>query len=437
MIVAKFGGTSLADAAAFLRVRDILRADSDRRYVVVSAPGKRGPEDRKVTDLLLLCHRKAANGEDFSAEFDSVTERFGDIAAALHTQPLPRAELERIRGAVAAGASRDYVASRGEYLCARLAAQWLDMAFVDAACCVRFHPDGRLDDQETHRLLRESLLAHEYAVLPGFYGADAAGEIHTFSRGGSDVSGALAAAAVDADLYENWTDVTGFRSADPRIVPDATYISSLTYRELRELSYMGATVLHEDAIFPVRRAGIPTGIRNTFDPLHPGTTIRQAMRTQGKVPMLTGIAGKRGFSVIVIEKDRMNEEIGFGRKVLSVLERHGVNFEHLPTGIDALCVMARTAALSPARADILAEIEREVQPDTMSVQDGVALVACVGAGMFKQHGTIARLFTAVAEQGIAIRTMFQAPSELSVIIGVGEEDLERAVRALYDAFIRA
>ena len=241
---------------------------------------------------------------------------------------------------------------------------------------------------------------------------------------------------MDADLYENWTDVTGFRAVDPRIIPDASFIVSLTYRELRELSYMGASVMHEEAVFPVRHAGIPTSIRNTGNPQHPGTLILPSPRQIGRLPAVTGIAGKRGFSTIILEKNQMNDEIGFGRKVLSVLEKHHLNFEHLPTGIDALCVMVNSQALNKVRHDVLEEIEQAVHPDVISVQEGIALVACVGAGLFKMHGTIARLFSAVSEQGIQVRTMFQAPSELSIILGVNESDLEKAIVAIYDAFIR-
>ncbi len=433
MIVAKFGGTSLSDAEQFKKVRDIFNSSAMRRYIVVSAPGKRFDQDQKVTDLLINLHQKARSGEPIDACFSLLRDRFDGISRDLNVPGCLDKEFETILDAVRSGASRDYIASRGEYLCGLLLSRWMNLPFIDAADVIRFRKNGRLDDQKTYRLLRSALLRHERAVLPGFYGSDKERNIVTFSRGGSDITGALAANAVDADLYENWTDITGFRSADPRIVPDASYISLLTYQELRELSYMGATVLHEDAVFPVRSAGIPTSIRNTMNPLHPGTTIQQSTRQQSKAPTVTGIAGKRGFSVIVMEKDRMNDEIGFGRKVLSILERHRINFEHLPTGIDAMCVMVSSSALGNEREQIIKEIEDAVHPDNISIQDGLALVDCVGAGVFKQHGTIARLFSAVSEQGITIRTMFQAPSDLSIIIGIAEEDMNRAVNAIYDA----
>ena len=436
MFVAKFGGSSLADAEGFLNVRDIILADEQRTCVVVSAPGKRNDHDLKITDALLDCHHKAQMNQAFDQEFSVVMRRFQQIAKGIGHPGCLDEELLSVKQAIGNGATRDYIVSRGEYFSAVLMAKLLGFNFVDAREVISFTKSGKLNLDLTLQLTRAALLASSPAVLPGFYGADEEGEIHTFTRGGSDVSGALAAAALDADLYENWTDVNGFRSADPRIIPDASYIASLTYRELRELSYMGASVMHEEAVFPVRNAGIPTSIRNTTNPQHPGTLIVHTPRQIGRLPAVTGIAGKRGFSTIILEKNRMNDEIGFGRKVLSVLERHHLNFEHLPSGIDALCVMVNTQHLSKVRPVVLEEIEEAVNPDTIQVQDGIALLACVGAGLFKLHGTIARLFTAVSEQGIPVRTMFQAPSELSIIIGVNESDLETAIKAIYDAFIR-
>lgn len=436
MIVAKFGGSSLADAGHFLMVKEILDMDQERRYIIVSAPGRRNAQDHKITDLLLQCHSRAQQNLPFEAEFAHVADRFQEIAGGLGLPDALNDELDLVRDAIMGGASRAYVASRGEYLCARLFALWLKAPFVDARDLIAFDEGGRLNQALTVKQVRGMLQDFPMAVIPGFYGADATGAIHTFSRGGSDVTGALVAAALDADLYENWTDVTGFRSADPRIIPDASYIASLTYRELRELSYMGASVIHEDAVFPVRNAGIPTSIRNTCNPHHPGTLIVPSLRQIGKLPAVTGIAGRRGFTTLILEKINMNDEVGFGRKVLSVLEHHGINFEHLPTGIDALCVMVNSEALNSKKALILDEIEAAVHPDAISIQEGIALVACVGAGLFKLHGTIARLFTAVAEQGITIRTMLQAPSELSIIIGVDEHHLETSIKAIYNAFIR-
>ena len=434
MIVAKFGGSSLSDPAQFEKVRRILATDAQRQIIVVSAPGKRDDADQKITDLLIVCHQLAQSNQPIGPVYGIVVQRFRHIALSLNLEGFLDEDLAAIQQDITAGASLAYTVSRGEYLCARLLAQWLGYDFLDAAQLLRFHHHDRLDEEATSQAVRDALLPLSYVVVPGFYGADAQGDIHTLSRGGSDTSAALIAGALDADLLEIWTDVTGFRAADPRIVPDAQYIASLTYRELRELSYMGATVLHEDAVFPVRRAGIPTSLRNTNDPLHPGTLI--TYRSQARIPVVTGIAGKKGFTMVVLEKNRMNDEVGFGRKVLTVFEHHGINFEHLPTGIDALCVMVATEPFNAKKEAIMKEIEEVVHPDTIHTEDHIALVACVGIGMFRQYGAAARLITAVSEQGISIRTMLQAPSELSIILGVDDENLNGTVRAIYDAFIR-
>ncbi len=434
MIVAKFGGSSLCDAAQFEQVRRILNADPTRQFVVVSAPGKRDSADQKITDLLIACHQLAAGQKPIDPVFSVISQRYQQIAELLGEPGFLDEDLAAIRQEIQKGASLPYTLSRGEFLCAKLMAKWLDRPFVDAAGLLCFSRDDKLDEEVTGQAIRAALLPLKDAVIPGFYGADSGGVIHTLSRGGSDTSASLIAAALDADLLEVWTDVTGFRAADPRIVPDAQYISSLTYRELRELSYMGATVLHEEAVFPVRKAGIPTSIRNTNDPLHPGTLI--TYRSQARIPVVTGIAGKKGFSMVVLEKNHMNNEVGFGRKVLAIFERHGINFEHLPTGIDALCVLVATEPFSAKREVILREIEETVSPDTLHTEDHIALVACVGAGMFRQYGTAARLITAVSEQGIGIRTMLQAPSELSIILGVDDASLATTVKAIYNAFIR-
>ncbi len=434
MIVAKFGGSSLSDAAQFEKVRRILNADLDRQFIVVSAPGKRDDSDQKITDLLIACHQLAAKQAPIDPVYANITQRFQQIASLLGEAGFLDEDLHAIYHAIREGATLPFTVSRGEYLCAKLLARWLNRPFVDAANLLRFHQSDKLDDDATIQAVRTALLPLPGAVIPGFYGADSRGGIHTLSRGGSDTSAALIAGALDAELLEIWTDVTGFRAADPRIVPDAQYIASLTYRELRELSYMGATVLHEEAVFPVRKAGIPTSIRNTNDPLHPGTLI--TYRSQAKIPVVTGIAGKKGFSMVVVEKNQMNNEVGFGRRVLTIFENHGINFEHLPTGIDALCVLVATKALEAQREVILREIEQTVAPDTLHTEDNIALVACVGVGMFRQYGTAARLITAVSEQGIGIRTMLQAPSELSIILGVDDANLDNTVSAIYDAFIR-
>lgn len=436
MIVTKFGGSSLADASQFLKVQQILSENTDRRYVVPSAPGKRYAKDDKVTDLLYMCHAAAQRGEDFMPLLDRIRERYESIASELEVDFDFSADFAAIADAFRGDASREYAASRGEYLNGKLLSAYLGFAFVDAADVIRFDTEGTLAEDETNRLLSRALAQHKYAVVPGFYGADELGGIHTFSRGGSDISGALVARAVNADVYENWTDVTGFRMADPRIVKDAQYIENLTYRELRELSYMGATVLHGDAVFPVRKMGIPTNIRNTNDPLHPGTMIRTSFGQESNVNTITGIAGSKGFTVISIEKDMMNAELGFGKRVLQAFEEHGLSFEHLPTGIDTMCVVIRAAELKPLMVSVLDRIQELVQPDQITVHEDLAMVATVGRGMVRTSGTAARLFTALATRGISVRIIDQGSSELSIIVGVDESQFEMAIEAIYDAFVR-
>lgn len=436
MLVCKFGGSSLADAAQFRKVRDIVLSDGERRFIVPSAPGKRGAGDEKTTDLLYAAHQAAQNGEPFAHLLERVRFRYEEIAQELGVDMRFAQEFKMIEENLKAGASRAYAASRGEYLGGRLLAQFLSFPFVDAAQVIRFDENGRFMDEETNELLSSALGHLSHAVIPGFYGADEKGNIHTFSRGGSDVSGALVARAVNADVYENWTDVTGFRMADPHIVRDAQYIANITYKELRELSYMGATVLHEDAVFPVRRAGIPTNIRNTNDPRHPGTMISNQFDRSDLKHIITGIAGRKGFSIISVEKDMMNAELGFGRRVLQAVEECGVNFEHLPTGIDTMCVVVSEKELAPHREQVIKRIIELTHPDSVTIHDHLALIATVGRGMVRAFGTAARLFTAISSQGISIRTIDQGSSELNIIVGVDEDDFERAVAAIYDAFVR-
>jgi aspartate kinase len=437
MIAAKFGGSSLADARQFLKVRDIVLANPERRYIVPSAPGKRHTTDDKITDLLYSCHAHAEKGMDFRPIFDRIAQRICGIARDLSIQADIGMELERTYEAILNGASRAYTASRGEYFSGILLADLLGMPFVDACSVVRFKENNRLDEEKTNELLLQTLEKLPCAVIPGFYGADESGEIHTFSRGGSDISGALVARAVNADLYENWTDVNGFLMADPRIVSDAQFIAKITYKELRELSYMGATVLHEDAVFPVRRAGIPTNIRNTNDPAHPGTLIHFAAEREDNAPLITGIAGRKGFCVVSIEKDLMNGELGFGRRVLQAVEECGISFEHLPTGIDTMCVVISQEEIAARRERLIKRIQELTNPDRITIHDHLALIATVGRGMVRTHGIAARLFSAISSQGISIRTIDQGSSELNIIVGVDEEDFERAVRAIYYAFAGA
>jgi len=436
MIVAKFGGSSLADANQFKKVKAIVEMDPERKYIVPSAPGKRGPGDDKITDLLYAAHKAAAAKQPYRHLLERIQARYDEIARTLHVDMDFDAEFKKIDEDLSGGATPDYAASRGEYLNGKLLARYLGIPFVDAAEVVRFDENGRLMEEETNERLAARLRDLRRAVVPGFYGAEENGKVRTFSRGGSDVSGALVARAVNADVYENWTDVTGFRMADPRIVPDAHYIATITYRELRELSYMGATVLHEDAVFPVRKAGIPTNIRNTNDPKHPGTMIRASAGPDDAGHIITGIAGHKGFSIVSIEKDMMNAELGFGRRVLQAFEDFGISFEHLPTGIDTMCVVVHEKELEAHREEVLRRIEELVHPDQITVSDHLALIATVGRGMVRAFGTAARLFTAISSQGISIRTIDQGSSELNIIVGVDEDDFEAAVRAIYDAFVR-
>ncbi len=436
MIVAKFGGSSLADSHQFRKVKEIILSDRDRHYVVPSAPGKRGKGDDKVTDLLYLAYNTHASGNDCIHVIERIRARYEEIAGELGLKTALEKEFDVIYQNICAGASRDYVASRGEYVNGKLLADYLGFEFVDASEIVSFRENGELDEEKTNDLIREKLKDIHDAVIPGFYGAKPDGSICTFSRGGSDVSGALVARAVDADVYENWTDVTGYRMADPRIVPDAQFIDTLTYKELRELSYMGAGVFHEDAIFPVRRAGIPTNIRNTNNPGHPGTMIRNNAGPENAKHIITGIAGHKGFTIISVEKDMMNAELGFGRKVLQAAEELGINFEHLPTGIDTMCVVLKEEEVKDKKDALAARIDELVHPDSITVHDHLALIATVGRGMVRAYGVAARLFTAISAQGISIRTIDQGSSELNIIVGVDENDFEKAVKAIYDTFVR-
>ncbi len=433
--VIKFGGSSLADAEQFKKVAEIIKEDPARRYVVPSAPGKRFKEDTKVTDMLYTCFEKAMHGEDFSANFDKIIERYEAIIAGLGLTLDLSKEYERIKGAFMHQPGRDYAASRGEYLNGMILAAYLGFDFVDAASVIFFQENGSFDSERTNVTLSAILRNHKQAVIPGFYGSMPNGTIKTFSRGGSDVTGSIVARAVHADIYENWTDVSGFLMADPRVVDNPKGIETITYRELRELSYMGATVLHEEAIFPVRFAGIPINIRNTNSPADPGTMI-VSTTTDYSSNVITGIAGKKGLSVIHIEKDMMNAEVGFGRKVLSVLEDCKVPFEHLPSGIDTMSVVVNTACIDDIRDQVVRSICIKTTPDSVAIEDGLALIAIVGRGMARSKGTAARVFTALSKADINIRIIDQGSSELNIIIGVDETDYENALRAIYAEFVK-
>ncbi len=435
-IVTKFGGSSLADAGQFAKVKSILALDPARRYVVPSAPGRRFKEDEKVTDLLYRCHALAAKGEDYQETFDKIAARYMDIAEELGLSLDLGAVLDEVDERIGAGASADWCASRGEYLGGMLLADYLGWRFFDPAKGILFDETGRFDAERTQVVLSEALADGEPTVVPGFFGSKPNGEVHTFSRGGSDVTGAIVARAVGADMYENWTDVSGFLMADPRVVENPREIRSITYKELRELSYMGASVLHEDAMFPVHKAGIPTNIRNTNLPEHPGTLISLDMPEETDVPTITGIAGHKGFSVIFVEKAMMNSELGFGRKVLSVLEECGISFEHLPTGIDTMSVVVAQDALAPHREQVVHRIMEVVEPDTLTIHDDMSLIATVGRGMVHNCGTAARLFASMSRAGINVRMIDQGSSELSIIVGVDDKDFESTIRAIYHEFVK-
>lgn len=433
--VCKFGGSSVADAGQLRKVRALIEAEPDRRYVVPSAPGRRTAADEKVTDLLYRAHRAAANREPLDAAFAAIALRFTAVATELgldlDLEPTLVDVFDRIRD----GAGVDYAASRGEMLSARLIARLLDRPFIDAADIIRFDETGRFQPEQTQQAVSARLADETCGVIPGFYGARPDGTIQTFSRGGSDITGAIIARGVGADLYENWTDVSGLLMTDPRIVDSPRTIASLTYRELRELAYMGATVLHEDAIFPVRQAGIPVHIRNTNDPDVPGTRITAGHDDEKPTGRITGIAGRKDFTILALEKTLMNAEVGFGSRLLTVLERHGISWEHMPSGIDTLSIVLKHALVDDRLELLKQEIASACTPDSIEVHTGIALIATVGRGMSHAPGTAALLFGALAAEGINIRMIDQGSSELNIIVGVENEDFERAVRAIYDAFV--
>ena len=432
--VVKFGGSSLANSDQFRKVGEIIRSEESRRYVVPSAPGKRFPEDTKVTDLLYACYNKAAAGEDFSRELKEISDRYYEIIRGLELPLSLEEEFQQIEKDFKAQAGTDYAASRGEFLNGKIMAAYLGFEFIDAASVIRFDKNGNFDADKTDSLLAKRLAKCERAVIPGFYGAMEDGMVKTFSRGGSDITGSLVAKAVHADLYENWTDVSGFLVTDPRIVDDPAVIETITYRELRELSYMGATVLHEDAIFPVQKEGIPINIRNTNRPEDKGTLIVESTCRKPRY-VITGIAGKKGFCSINIEKSMMNSEIGFGRKVLQVFEEQGINFEHVPSGIDTMTVYVHQDEFEEKEQQVIAGIHRAVNPDFIEMESDLALIAVVGRGMKSQRGTAGRVFSALAHAHVNVKMIDQGSSELNIIIGVENRDFETAVKAIYDIFV--
>ena len=434
--VVKFGGSSLADAGQIKKAAAIIKSDEDRRYVVPSAPGKRFKDDIKVTDMLYACYEKASLGEDFKTEFAQIKKRYNDIIAELGLDLSLEAQFAQIEASLA-HAGREYAASRGEYLNGIVISAYLGYTFIDAAEVIVFSDEGVMMRHETVAALRARLKGVQNAVIPGFYGRSVSGVVRTFSRGGSDVTGSLVARAVHAAVYENWTDVSGILVADPRVVEDPIVIPVITYKELRELSYMGFSVLHEDAIFPVRTAGIPINIRNTNAPEDDGTLIVPDSDAAGETTTrtITGIAGKKGFCAITMEKGMMNSEVGFIRDVLNVFADLGINVEHIPSGIDTLSVIADAASLEGKQEQLLSALRKAVAPEHLELEPDIALLAVVGRGMRKTRGTAARIFAALAHGRINVKMIDQGSSELNVIVGVNEHDLHQAIRCIYDAFI--
>lgn len=432
--VVKFGGSSLASTKQFKKAGEIIRSDKSRRYVVPSAPGKRNDKDEKVTDMLYECYDAASAGVAYKKLLNRIKDRFLEIVDGLNLDLNLDHEFEKIEENFVKGIGRDYAASRGEYLNGLVMAKYLGYEFIEAAEVIFFDDQGNFQADLTNRELSERLEHVERAVIPGFYGAKHDGTVKTFSRGGSDVTGSIVAKAIQADLYENWTDVSGFLVADPRIVENPKVIETITYKELRELSYMGASVLHEDAIFPVRKEGIPINIRNTNKPEDKGTLIVESTCRKPRYT-ITGIAGKKGFCAVNIEKAMMNAEVGFGRKVLQVFEKYNISFEHVPSGIDTMTVMLHQDEFEEYEQSVIAGIHRAVSPDSVDLESDLALVAVVGRGMKATRGTAGRIFSALAHARINVKMIDQGSSELNIIIGVKNGDFEAAIKAIYDIFV--
>lgn len=434
--VVKFGGSSLSGAEQFEKVREIILSDKDRRYVVPSAPGKRDKKDSKVTDLLYEAYGLASEDRDFSEVFKKIEDRYNGIISGLGLKISLDKEFNTIRENFLKKCGEDYAASRGEYLNGILLAEYLQYTFVDAAEVIFFNEDGTFDSTKTYKVLHDRLEGIERAVIPGFYGSYADGRIKTFSRGGSDITGSIVARSAKADVYENWTDVSGFFVADPRIITDPETIEMITYTELRELAYMGASVLHEDAIFPVRREGIPINIRNTNRPKDKGSWIVQSTGQKSKFT-ITGIAGKKGFCSVNIEKDKMNSEVGFGRRVLQSFEDNEISFEHMPSGIDTMTIIVHQDEFIEKEQSVVSELNRLTHPDSIDIESDLALIAVVGRGMKSSKGTSGRIFSALAHANVNVKMIDQGSSELNIIIGVKNEDFENAIRAIYNIFVLA
>ena len=433
--VVKFGGSSLASAEQFKKVGNIIRAEADRKYVVPSAPGKRNSKDTKVTDMLYGCYALAEAGKNFDKELAQIKARYDEIIAGLDLKAgLLDKEFETVKAQFQAKAGKDYAASRGEYLNGIIMAEYLGYQFLDAAEVIFFDENGEFLADKTNEVLSARMKEYENVVLPGFYGAKLDGTVKTFSRGGSDITGSILARAVHANIYENWTDVSGVLLADPRIVENPVGINTITYKELRELAYMGFSVLHEDALFPVRTSGIPINIRNTNRPEDDGTMIVESTCKQSEYT-ITGVAGKKGFVSINIEKDKMNSEVGFGRKVLQAFEENGISFEHMPSGIDTLSVFVHQPEFEGREQHVLSTLHRLCQPDSIEIDADLALIAVVGRGMKSNRGVAARVLASLAHQNINIKMIDQGSSELNIIIGVKNSDFETAIKAIYDIFV--
>lgn len=433
-IVAKFGGSSLADGQQFQKVKKIILEKEERRVIVPSAPGKRHNKDHKVTDLLYMCHQLASHHLSFDEVFQILEERYLEIARNLNLKVPISEALKNIKENIGKGATRDYCASRGEYLNGLILADYLNAKFMDASEIIRFHPNGQFLPKETEELVKKRMQNAGRVVVPGFYGADEEGNIKTFSRGGSDITGSILAQGIEASLYENWTDVSGFLMADPKIVKHPRTIKEITYKELRELSYMGAPVLHEEAIFPVRGPGIPIQIRNTNAPEEEGTLIVDDHHREPSPYIITGLAGKKDFIVITVEKTQMNGEKGFLRKLVSVFEANEVTIEHTPSSIDSVSVIVSEKEMNGKLSKIMEEIRIYLNPDQVSSQGKLALLAVVGRGMIATKGVSARVFTALYQRGINIRMISQGASELNILIGLENDDFESAIEAIYEAF---
>lgn len=434
-ITVKFGGTSLADASQIRKAAEIVKANPERKYLVASAPGKRFSDDVKVTDLLYSCYSEFARGNDYSEVLAKIKERYASIITELGISFDIGAEIDAIEQELRTYPPADYLASRGEYINSKIIAEFLGWPFVDAAEVIFFNENGFFDGEKTFMTVNARLRDLPNAVIPGFYGSMPDGKIHTFSRGGSDVTGSIVARSVNADVYENWTDVSGMLSADPRIVDSPRPIEYITYTELRELSYMGASVLHEDAVFPVRKAGIPINIRNTNRPDDNGTLIAASLPSDVKRTPVTGIAGRKGFTSIRVERSQMNGQTGFGARLLYIFSRNGIPFEHCPTGIDTISVVVNSSMFDAKRDEILREIKNELAPDFITIEKNLAVIAVVGEGMVRVKGVAAKIFGSLADAGVNVRMIDQGSDELNIIVGVDESDYESAVKVLYRAMI--